>query len=339
MTFKEFEDWAKEHKYFSYVFIVLFCLGIAGQILGYWEKLIETLTPDGYFEISQYEISIENSVYYEWDNLPEKSKVGARKTQFPDIKYRQFRYDEGFVDEFGAHPARGIVTAALMIQYASAKMDLSDNVESMFLRYSKDYSQWSQDDKSEFKEYFYELVPKRRFVYEAGTNSLIPFVQGNEAKHQMLIKAMHSYRDNPEPFSFVFNGKVVKTSTVDNLVLEHLALFSGSFLPVFEVYVRNPSKTAVVIDKVAAEVIEIVEYLGGAESVPSSKIITIPVAHKIGMNERKLIGSEEVYLKPGADVKMLLRLEPSEKLSSYLIKLHLYAGDVHQETDVFALDM
>lgn len=339
MKYKEFKEWAEGHKYFSYVLIILFCLGIGGQVLDYWQKLVDIIKPNNYFEIIKYEISIENSVYYEWDKLPNNSKMNARKTQFNDNKYRQFRYDENYIDNFGVSPGRGFLTAIFMIQYAYAKLDLQKDVKEELSRYAKDYIFWTQKDKDEFKDYVYELVPKKRFVYENGTDKLVNFFQGSEPKHLALINAMHSFRNNPKPFNFSFNGKAIKNSTVENLVLEHIALFTGAFLPVFEVYVKNPTKSSLTIDKVAAEVIEIAEYRGGAESVPTSKIITIPVAYRVGMNERKLVGSEEVYLKPGADIKILLRLEPREKLSSYLIKLHIYAGAIHRATDTFALDM
>ena len=187
--------------------------------------------------------------------------------------------------------------------------------------------------------FFSDLVPTQRFLYEDGTNILIPFIQGNEPIHRSFLQALQSFHDNPTSFQFTYKGRPVSQSTVENLVKEHFALFTGAFLPVFEIYVENNSKKAVTIDKVAAEVIDIAEYLGGAEAVPASKILTIPVKYQKGMNERVLTGDEQVYLETGQTVRLLIRLEPQDKLSSYLIRLHVYAGEIHRKTEVFALDM
>ena len=335
MNFEQFETWIKRHRYLSIVLIALFCLGAVGQILGYSQKLWDLLTLDGSFEIVRLEISVRNSVYYEWDKLPEKSKHQARKTQFDDRKYRQFRYDEGFVDSFGTRPAKGVVTAFFIAQYAVSRLELPSEVRTRF-RY---FLRWTPESKHDFKNFLYELVPARRFQYREGTNDLKLFIQGNDSIHRHFLHALQSFHDNPVQFQFTYEGRSISQTTVESLVKEHIALFSGFFLPVFEVYLENNSRKAVTIDKVGVEVIKIAEYRGGAEAVPASNIITIPVAYKPGMNRRVLTGDEQVYLKAGHSARLLLRLEPQDKLSSYLVRLHVYAGEVHQKTNVFALDM
>ena len=129
MNFQEFKVWIECHRYLSVVLIVMFCLSIVFTMLDYWQKFYELVIPDRSFKIVRLDISIRNSVYYEWDKLPEKSKKKAMKTQFDDQKYRQFRYDEGFVDYFGRSPGRGLLTAFLIIQYASSRLQLPDEVQ------------------------------------------------------------------------------------------------------------------------------------------------------------------------------------------------------------------
>ena len=335
MNFQEFTVWIERHRYLSAVLIVMFCLSIVFTMLDYWQKFYDLVIPDRSFKIVRLDISIRNSVYYEWDKLPEKSKNKAKKTQFNDEKYRQFCYDENFVDSFGRSPKWGILTAFFIIQYANSRLQLPDEVHEKF-RY---FLQWTPESRQAFKHFFYDLVPAQRFLYEEGTNILIPFIQGNEPIHRSFLQALQSFHDNPTSFQFTYEGRPVLQSTVEKLVKEHFALFTSAFLPVFEIYVENNSKKAVVIDKIAAEVIDIAEYLGGAEAVPASKVLTIPVEYKKGMNERLLSGDEQIYLKTGQTARLLIRLEPQDKLSSYLIRLHVYAGKVHQETEIFALDM
>ena len=336
MNFTEFKSQVERHPYLSVVLIVLFSLSVVDQSIKYTKGIWSVLVRNQNFEITRLEISRRHSVYYEWGKLSEKSKLRKRKTQFSDERYRQFRYDENYVDSFGLSLGRGLMTAIFVIQYAVSKLELPQDVHDQF----NCFLQWTLGSKAQFRSFIYELIPVSRFRYVDGTNRLIPFIQGNDSIHKYFLHSLQSLHDNPVSFQFFDHmNRPVRQARVESLVRDHFALFNGSFLPVFEVYLQNNSKKAVTIDKIGVEVIRIKEYRGGAEAIPASKINTIPVEYKKGMNMRRLDGDEQVYLKADSDARILLRLEPKDKFSSYLVQIHIYAANVSRETEIFALDM
>ena len=301
MNFEEFENWIKRHRRLSILLIALFCLGLVGEIFGYWTALVDWLTPDASFEILDIGISVRNSVYYEWDKLPEEAQPHVRRTQFSSNEYRQFRYDEDLVDSFGQRPpAKAVLTMYFAMQYAVAKCNLSIEVRSFF----RDVLEANRQGQSpaEAREFLYELVPTKRFSYIAGTSTLVPFVQESEPRHREFLSCLSELHDEPRPQSFVWKDKAVAESRVQAYVQEYHALFWNLFLPVFEIHLRNSSQRAVVIDAVGAEVLDIAEYKGGAEVVPSSRILTIPIDYAEGMNRLDLHGDQQVRLSPGNDV-------------------------------------
>ena len=336
MSFEEFKEWIGRHRYLSIVLIAFSCLAAVAQLIHYSQVLLDFLTSEKGFEIVKLEVSIRNSVYYEWDKLPEQSKPKARKTQYSDEYYRQFTYDQSYVDSFGQRPGPGVLTALFVMQYAVSKLEFPQNVRDRF----NYFLNLPRDDRGQFREFIYELIPIQRYQYESGTNHLVPFIQGDDPIHKHFLQSLKCLHDNPVQHQFFDDRKrPVRQSSVEFLVKTQFALFNGAFLPVFEVFLENNSKKAVTIDEVSAEVIRRSEYLGGAEAIPASKIITIPVVKVPGMNKRALDGDEQVHLKANGVARLLLRLEPRDKLSSYLMRIHVYAGEIHRETEIFAVDM
>ena len=89
------------------------------------------------------------------------------------------------------------------------------------------------------------------------------------------------------------------------------------------------------VDAVGVEVTGIGEYMGGQERIPESRIITIEVPYEVGSTKKTI----DPFPIPPKDHRIInIRLQPTGRLSSYLLRLTLYSRDQVMETELIAAD-
>ena len=335
MSFNDFKNWLESNKWTSALLIILFVFGLLFQATDIVSRARSYIFGNADFQITSLEISKKHSVYRDRAKVKKKLQPYYKPTQFNEVQYRQIVFDAGFVDDLRRKgnelPQMALMITAFALDYMN---NLHSSTKKLFNKFEND------DGNKELIEFVFSMVPTKRFIPtmdDRTPNPYVLFLPNRNNATNSFQKAIDLAWSDDGNKTYRLRNNPIKRSTLEAFLEEYAAIFKLGFLPVFEITLFNTGTKNLLINEVGAEVLDIAEYLGGAEHIPTSDVITIPIEYKKGDNWKAL--SDPIVLKAGSHLRLLIRLEPQEKQSSYLVKLKVKAGDLTRVSEVIAVDM
>ena len=305
------------------------------------EHLFSFLKDKTRLEITSFEISKRHSAYRDISKVHQNIKKYYKPTQFNTPGVRQFNIDRVFVDNLnrsGKEVARIIpLTAAYALTYLHNDPAL---INAEVIETFETLSDCNQ--RKEIKNFMFSMVPPARYVPDETAPKSKPYVQFFPEETSSTIAFKYAldrlYNDTKQQNYRVCN-KPIGRHSIDVYLEEYIAIFFNGFWPVFEITLHNTGSETALITDISAEVLDIAEYMGGAEYIFESEVQTIKVPYKTGKSEWQPIKPKPISLSADSYCKLLVRLIPSGIESSYKINIRIKASGKTYTTRTVEVDM